>query len=229
MELTIDPEFEALIPPLDPVELEQLHRSLRTHGCRDKLIVWRGQGVLLDGHNRFKYCTEKGIPFETIEIYTDNRETAKCWIIMNQLGRRNVSPDVASMLRGIFYETRKKAHGAPLGNSNNNGVKSQSGQNDHIEKTEEIVAKETGVSPRTVRRDAKFAKEVEQSGLTADVLAGKVKRRDLNKAVKVPKEWDWDSAKKKITDYIYKQFADVPASDKSEFREDIIETIREMI
>ena len=228
MELTIDPEFEALIPPLDPAELEQLHRSLQTHGCRDKLIVWRGQGVLLDGHNRYKYCTQNGIPFETVEISTMNRETAKCWIIMNQLGRRNVSPDVASMLRGIFYETRKKAHGAPLGNSNPS-VKKQSGKNCHIERTEDIVAKETGVSPRTVRNDAKFAKAVEEKGLTAEVLAGKVKRRDLNKAVEVPKEWDWDRAKKKITDYIYKQFADVPASDKSEFREDIIETIREMI
>jgi hypothetical protein len=40
MELNIDPEFAALIPPLSPDELAGLTESLVKEGCRDALIAW---------------------------------------------------------------------------------------------------------------------------------------------------------------------------------------------
>lgn len=227
-ELIIDPEFRDLIPPLQPAELEQLHKSLTARGCRDKLVVWKDKNILLDGHNRYTYCVEKGIPFEVEELRCFNREAAYNWIILNQLGRRNLSPDAAALLRAKLYNERKKKEGRPEKRDQNEPVKP--------ERTSEAIAKETGVSPATVKRNVEFHKAVEEQGLEAEVMAGKVKRRDVMKAkhekakaAKVPRDWDFDTALDKLHKYIYKKFADVPASDKSEFREALIEKIKETI
>jgi N6-adenosine-specific RNA methylase IME4 len=40
MNLIIDPEFKALIPPLAPEELAQLEANILQDGCRDPLVVW---------------------------------------------------------------------------------------------------------------------------------------------------------------------------------------------
>jgi len=114
----VDPKFEALIPPLTDEEVTRLERSLLTEGCRDALVVWQETGVLLDGHNRLRICQEHGVPFRTVGVCVANRDAAEDWIDANQLGRRNLSPDVASFIRGRMYNRTKKAMGAPAGNSN---------------------------------------------------------------------------------------------------------------
>jgi hypothetical protein len=38
--LTIDEEFQSMIPPLAPEELELLEASLLREGCRDPLVAW---------------------------------------------------------------------------------------------------------------------------------------------------------------------------------------------
>jgi hypothetical protein len=168
VKLEIREDFRGLIPPLSAAELDQLHKSLLAQGrARDPLVVWKGHGVLLDGHNRYDFCTEKGIPFETVEVRCSSDEAAKNWIILNQLGRRNLSPDAARFLRGKLYNSRKKPTGKPKGVSD---------QTDHIS-TAEQVATETGVSAPTVRRDAKFAEAVEVLGVTAEVMSGREKRK----------------------------------------------------
>jgi len=63
----------------------------------------------------------------------------------NQLGRRNLSPDQSSLLRGRRYNRTKKVTGRPKG-----------GQNDPI-KTYDKLATEHGVSPSTSKRDGQFA------------------------------------------------------------------------
>jgi len=89
-ELTIDKEFQALIPPLQPEERQQLEANIKTDGCRDPLVTW--DGTLIDGHNRYEICTRLGIPFDTVAIEFESRDDAKIWIIKNQFGRRNLQP-----------------------------------------------------------------------------------------------------------------------------------------
>src|SRR5689334_20469111 len=64
--IIIDDEIRALIPPLTTDERTQLMENLQAEGCRDPLVVWKGHGVLLDGHNRRDICTELGIPFQVV-------------------------------------------------------------------------------------------------------------------------------------------------------------------
>ena len=88
-ELTIDEEFEHMMPPLQDIELNLLTQSLLDEGCRDSIITWNG--VVIDGHNRYRICHENNIPFNYIEMEFSNRDDAKLWILHNQLSRRNLN------------------------------------------------------------------------------------------------------------------------------------------
>lgn len=87
--ITIDKEFQTLIPPLTEDEYRLLEESVLAEGCRDALITWHG--VLVDGHNRYKICTEYGIPFDTAETDFESRAAVKLWMMKNQLARRNLT------------------------------------------------------------------------------------------------------------------------------------------
>jgi len=150
--IKLDKEFEALIPPLSPSELADLHFSLDTEGCRDALIVWKGHSTLVDGHNRIRYCREKHYSFPVVEREFADRDEVRAYIISTQLGRRNLSPAAESYLRGKRYlETKKQ------------GARSDktSGQSDQ-KTTAEKLGEEFKVGEKTIRRDARFAEAVDQ-------------------------------------------------------------------
>ena len=136
--IILDKEFQALIPPLSAEEKAQLEENIVAEGCRDALITW--QGILLDGHNRYEICERLDIPYRTISIDLPDRDAAEDWIDKNQLGRRNLTPDQMSLLRGRRYNRAKKAQG---------GDHKSKDQNDTLINTAKKLAKEHGVSPAT--------------------------------------------------------------------------------
>jgi hypothetical protein len=72
-------------------------------------------------------------------------------MLLNQLGRRNLTSESVSYLRGTWYELTKQPRG---------GDRKSSGQNDHL-KTEEKLGALFLASPKTIRRDAQFATAVD--------------------------------------------------------------------
>ena len=88
-DLTVDPEFRDLIPPLNEEELKLLEESLVADGCESPLIVWNG--VIVDGHNRYAICRKHEIPFAIQEKDFSSRDEAMLWMLRNQLGRRNLN------------------------------------------------------------------------------------------------------------------------------------------
>jgi len=171
--IIIDKEFRALIPPLRSQEIEQLEQNILAQGIRDPLVVW--QGLLLDGHNRFDIAQKHLLEFKIAEIDLPDRNAAKLWIIKNQLGRRNLTPQQMSYLRGKWYEREKQNYG---------GDRKSSGQNVHL-KTSEIVASQTGVVARTVRRDAEYAHAVDK---IAEVAGSEVRDTILSAEVQLSKK-----------------------------------------
>lgn len=144
-ELTISETLEHVMPPLQEMELDLLTQSLLADGCRDPLVAW--DGVLVDGHNRYRICRENQIPFSYIEMEFENEEAARLWIIKNQLARRNV-PDFVRCELVLPLEAELKAEAKKRqGNRNDlhyilpNLVESQKPKT-----TQQILAEMAGVS-----------------------------------------------------------------------------------
>jgi hypothetical protein len=179
MNIKIDPEFRDLIPPLSEVELEQLHINISNRGCLTPLVVWKEEGILLDGHNRYAFCKKCDYDYDVKELKFASREQAKIWVIENQLGRRNISPKLTAIMRGRLYISRKQALSNPKG-IGGKSKKIDGSQNDtqQIERrTRDRIAQQTGVSPATIMRDAEFVEALDKLGITtAAIASGKEKR-----------------------------------------------------
>lgn len=89
LELIIDKEFQMLIPPLAPEEYQKLKENIIADGCREPLVIW-GK-IIVDGHNRYKICTESNVPYKTINKEFKDRSDVIEWMLRNQLGRRNLT------------------------------------------------------------------------------------------------------------------------------------------
>jgi hypothetical protein len=178
--ITILEEIKTWIPPLTLEEFEQLTQNIREEGCRDALIIWEKyedddkKYILVDGHNRYAICTElkKEFRFELREF--KDLDQVKNWMIINQLGKRNITEDEKSYLRGIQYKIEKKQ-----------GQRTDltSGQNDQKLETREKLALQHKVSAKTIQRDEKYAESI-------DKIAGddnKLKWNILKKNYNIPK------------------------------------------
>ena len=90
--MTIDEEFQKLIPPLTDDEYRQLEENCIREGIREAILVWdRGDDlVIVDGHNRYQIARKNGLKWNHKVMNFENREAIKEWIIENQLGRRNI-------------------------------------------------------------------------------------------------------------------------------------------
>ncbi len=100
MDIRIDKEFKALIPPHSPEELAGLEASLKAEGCLDTLKVWphNGKHILLDGHTRKEICDKHGIKYQTASIELSDRLSARIWIRKWQLDHRNLNTYQSSVL-----------------------------------------------------------------------------------------------------------------------------------
>ncbi len=168
--IQIDPEFKSLIPPLGASEREQLESNLLAEGCRDPLVVWKGRNILLDGHNRYEICTSEGIEFSTVSIDLPDRDAALDWIIRNQLGRRNLTPEAVSYFRGKLYNSLKAKVSNPRGRNQHSEVKDQNDPQPH---TADSLASEYKVGSGTIKRDAQYASAVDT---LAEVVGEEVRR-----------------------------------------------------
>lgn len=131
MILTVNDDFKELGWALRTDEYDGLEKSIRSEGCRDAIVHWKG--VIVDGHNRYEICTRHDIPFSTIERDFESVAHAKLWILENHGARRNLSPaqrDLCAIgmleqlkvigkqnqvLAGQFYgENHSKQEGFPI-------------------------------------------------------------------------------------------------------------------
>lgn len=91
MKLQINPEFENMIPELTDDELSQLEENILAEGrIVNPIVVWNG--VIVDGHNRYKIAQKHPhIQFTVHEKEFESEQEAQIWICSNQLGRRNLT------------------------------------------------------------------------------------------------------------------------------------------
>ena len=186
--ITILPELQALIPSLQASEYEQLEANIRKEGCREALLIWQTtQGiidgtddssplnVLIDGHNRYSICTRKNIDFKVALREFPTLQAVRDFMINNQLGRRNLTPEQMSYLRGLKYRNERQATGRPVQDGVSVGQDEQ--ETKVAQRTQDRLAKVFNVSPRTIHRDREYSEGLDKltPELRQDVLKGKQK------------------------------------------------------
>lgn len=183
--IVIREEFKNLIPPLTIEEYAKLEDNILAEGCRDPLVFWKKEDkyILIDGHNRYGICTHHGLGFKTEVKNFDNDEQVRNWMVANQLGKRNVSEETKSYLRGLQYNQEKKKE---KGNTQNLRQFSNQVEGDNLTSsgsTSERLAEQHKVSEKTIKRDEKYA-------LAIDMLVDEdkeLKWNILNKNINLPK------------------------------------------
>ncbi|TAE73089.1 MAG: hypothetical protein EAZ85_08100 [Bacteroidetes bacterium] len=150
--IIIEEEFKNLIPPLSTEEYQKLEQNIINDGCRDSLVLWDkgNEYVLIDGHNRFKICTENKVKFNVFLVKFANVDAAKDWMLDNQLGKRNVSDETKSYLRGMQYTREKKKLGE-------NQFTMEKDAHSPAKSTAEKLGEIHKVSEQTIKRDEKYA------------------------------------------------------------------------
>jgi len=178
MDLIIDPEFRDLIPPLTEEEYNSLEENLLTNGFNPAfpVIVWKGQNIIVDGHNRYGICQKHGIAFDYIEQEFASRYDVKQEMYKIQFDRRNMNSRTKTYLVGKRYLMEKMEEGNP----NGFGAINQRAQNAPVGRTREKIAAQLGINHSTVLRAAEFALAVDKivsvTGIKVnDILVGKIK------------------------------------------------------
>lgn len=174
IELKIDPEFKAKIPPLTDEEFQQLRENIINDGeVYEPICVWNG--TIVDGHNRWKVIQEfPDIPFRIKEMIFDDKWAAFDWMYAKQLGRRNLTDEQRTLLIGKMYQARKHTSI----NRDASGKFSPCIQNGNTAKPHgrigEQIAKELGVGNGTVLRANKFAQGIDALSEVSKEAAEKV-------------------------------------------------------
>lgn len=148
-EIQWDDEFAHFLPR-NPDDFAALAEQIRTDGCRHPLVVWNGQGTLLDGYTRYEILLLLGRPFRVEEKEFPDREAAKTWLWNEHRGRRNLTPEMKSDHRGREYRALKSGRGGDHTRPRANR------QNDTLPNAAEVLSQRYLVSASTILRDAHF-------------------------------------------------------------------------
>ena len=96
--VVIDSDFESIIPPHGEEDQRRLERSLLADGFHDwePIVTW--EGVIVDGHMRYRTCKKLGIEFTTTEMEFESRDAAKIWILERHIKREDISSGQKAVL-----------------------------------------------------------------------------------------------------------------------------------
>lgn len=75
------------------------------NGCHDPVKLW--QGILVDGLNRIRICKNHKIPYQTEELFFNDRDEVIAYIASIQLLRSDVPEETRRYLIGKRFEAEK--------------------------------------------------------------------------------------------------------------------------
>lgn len=111
MILSISREYLNLLPSLSETEFESLKQSIVSEHGQAVPIIVNQNGIVLDGHNRFRACKELGIPVQYLIRKFDDALEEKRFVIEVNLTRRHINDferaEIGYTLEGIEAEKAK--------------------------------------------------------------------------------------------------------------------------
>jgi ParB/RepB/Spo0J family partition protein len=113
MILKTNQEYASLVPELSTEEYESLKQSIKENGLWIPIVVNK-DGVILDGHHRYKACQELGVkePYKTVIKEFEDELHEKMFVINCNLTRRQLNnfqrTEVALKSKSILEEIVKQ-------------------------------------------------------------------------------------------------------------------------
>jgi ParB-like chromosome segregation protein Spo0J len=167
MSLRINPEYEKLLPKMSEEEFAQLKISIQEEGQHYPIIANEDLEVL-DGHHRFRACTELNIEPDFEVRKFEDKMLEKKFVIEANLRRRHLNNfqlvELAVPLLEIekALAKRRKAQGGKNGRDMQLGLAPDDAKPMFTAKAAEVVAKKVGVSTRTFERGKKILEKASE-------------------------------------------------------------------
>jgi ParB-like chromosome segregation protein Spo0J len=167
MSLRLNPEYDKLLPKMSEEEFEQLKTSIKNEGQHYPIIVNEDLEVL-DGHHRFRVCTELDIEPDFEVRRFDDKLLEKKFVIEANIRRRHLNNfqlvELAVPLLEIEKALAKKrqSKGGKNGRNMQLGLASNDTDLEPKAKATEAVAKKVGVSTRTLERGKKIMEKASE-------------------------------------------------------------------
>ena len=157
-ELKTDKLFEKLTVPSSPKEMEHLEQSLLRQGCIKPITTWNG--VILDGHKRYKICMAEEIEFSTRELCFATIEDAIIWVCRQRAEHLPKYLLIYKYLVGKWYaagivNNRRKESGFPSEGSFGPSERKDAGR--HSYRTSIEIGSELGLNHATVEKYKSFS------------------------------------------------------------------------
>lgn len=173
-DFVIDDEIKALLRPHSKEENDALEAGIRADLACDQGVVAivEGRRILADGHHRLGVCSRLGIQFPYRTRKFKDMGALKTWIINNQLGRRNLSPQERAYLIGKDYQASLESLASA----------------DKMSAAGRVAGKigaKHGVTERTVYRANQFAEKVDQEAEETGVEPREVIQRKTSRKKEV--------------------------------------------
>ena len=171
MSLHFNPNYDKLLPRMSDDEYTQLKASIKAEGQHYPIIVNEDLEIL-DGHHRFRACTELGFEPDFEVRKFDDKLLEKKFVIEANLRRRHLNNFQLIELGVPLLEVEKslakkrQANGGIIGRNLQLGIVSHDSEV-KIEpviraKSTEVVAKKVGVSTRTFERGKKIIEKASE-------------------------------------------------------------------
>lgn len=167
MSLRVNPEYEKMLPKMSEEEFAELKVSIKAEGQHYAIIVNEDLEVL-DGHHRFRACSELGIEPDFEVRKFEDKLLEKKFVIEANLRRRHLNNfqlvELAVPLLEIEKALAKKRQvtGGKNGRDLQLGLAPNDAKPAFKAKATEIVAKKAGVSTRTFERGKKIVEEASE-------------------------------------------------------------------
>jgi ParB-like chromosome segregation protein Spo0J len=167
MSLSLNPEYDKLLPKMSIEEFGELKASIQTEGQHYPIIANEDLEVL-DGHHRFRACVELGIEPDFEVRKFDDKLHEKKFVIEANLRRRHLNNFQLVELAVPLLEIEKalaktrQSKGGKNGRDMQLGITSDDAAPDIKAKVTEVVAKKAGVSTRTLERGKKIMEKASE-------------------------------------------------------------------
>src|SRR5687768_3869255 len=90
-QIRISSEYASLVPGLSPEEYESLKQSIKEENGLYVPIIINQDGIILDGHHRYKACQELGIEPKTLVRRFKDKLEEELFVINCNLIRRQLN------------------------------------------------------------------------------------------------------------------------------------------